>query len=158
MHTWARVRHISPRFRVERQDGSGGFRDNPGNEGDSIMRRLAVLLLAALAACSQSGPEAITTSVDVGQTQLPALLADLDAIAENDLDIAAMLALAVDTPMDGELQERFAVSYGGAEEEILFHTWREQEDWVHLYFSSTSSELISAIEASNQIHARSTAD
>ena len=60
-----------------------------------------------------------------------------------------MLQLAVATPMDEELQDRYAVTFKGSDEEIQLHVWREQVDWVHLYFSSTSKELITAIEASN---------
>lgn len=57
--------------------------------------------------------------------------------------------------MDAELQDRYTVSFNGADEEIQIHVWREQVDWVHLYFSTTSRDLIKALENVNNAHARS---
>ena len=118
------------------------------------MRLLSILLVIFLTACTTAEREVVTTSVDVNQTDLPALLADLDALAENELDVDRMLSLAVSTPMDQEQQDRFAVTYDGTPEEILVHIWREQVDWVHLYFSSESQDLIDAIEQTNKGYAR----
>lgn len=114
------------------------------------MRKIVVLVLAVfVAACAPGEEEVLTTSVDVAHPQLEPLLQQIDALTENDLDTGQMLQLALSTPMDEELQERYAITFDGDAEEIQLHVWREQVDWVHLYFSSTSKELIAAIEASN---------
>ena len=118
------------------------------------MRKLAILIFAVVAACAPGEKEVLTTSVDVAQSQLEALFNQVNALAENELDTEKMLQLAVSTPMDEELQDRFAITFNGTGEEIQIHVWREQVDWVHLYFSSTSKELITAIEASNAKFAR----
>lgn len=115
-----------------------------------MIRTIAISVFAVLAACAPSDKEVLTTSVDVSQSQLEALFDQVDALTENELDTDEMLQLAVTTPMDEELQDRYAVTFKGSNEEIQLHVWREQVDWVHLYFSSTSKELITAIEASNE--------
>jgi hypothetical protein len=113
------------------------------------MRKLAVLVFVVLAACAPSEKEVLTTSVDVAQSQLEGLFDQINSLTENELDTDKMLQLAVSTPMDEEQQDRFAVTFNGSEEEIQLHIWREQVDWVHLYFSSTSKELVAAVEESN---------
>ena len=113
------------------------------------MRKIAIFMFIILAACAPGEKEVLTTSVDVAQSQLEALFDQVNALAENELDTDKMLQLAVSTPMDAEQQDRFAVTFNGSEEEIQLHIWREQVDWVHLYFSSTSKELVAAIEESN---------
>lgn len=119
------------------------------------MRKILLLVAMSLAACTPAEKEVLTTSVDVDQSEVAALLSDIDALTDNALPVSEMLALAVATPMDDELQERYSISFNGAEEEILFHTWREQVDWIHLYFSTTSKGLIKALEGANATHARS---
>ena len=119
------------------------------------MRKILLLIVTALAACSAADKEVLTTSVDVDQSGLVTLLSDIDKLTDNALPIDEILALATSTPMDAELQERYAVSFNGADEEIQIHVWREQVDWVHLYFSTTSRELIMALENANNAHARS---
>ena len=118
------------------------------------MRKLLVLLTVLLAACSPAEKEVITTSVDVDQSRLPALLQEIDALVENSLAVDEIVRLAEATPMDEELQDRYTVRFRGADAEMLIHVWREQVDWVHLYFSSTSKELIAAIEDSMAGYAR----
>ena len=118
------------------------------------MRKFLIVFTVFLAACTATEKEVLTTSVDVNQTELSALLTDIDALADNALPVDKMLELAESTPMDGELQERIAFTFDGSSEEILFHVWREQVDWVHLYFSSTSRELIEALEETNAAYAR----
>lgn len=118
------------------------------------MRKILILVSLLVAACSPTEPTVLTTSVDVDQSALAALLSDIDAITENDLPITEMTQLAVSTPMDGEQQERFVMVIAGDDEEVLFHIWREQQDWLHLYFSSTSKDLVAAIEKSNVVYAR----
>ena len=44
------------------------------------------------------------------------------------------------------MQRRFAVLYKGEDTSILFHVWREQEYWVHLYASRESEGLVNAIK------------
>ena len=118
------------------------------------MRRFAILIFALIAACGSAEREVVTTSVDVDQDQVAALLAEIDGLSDNALDVDAMLNLAVTTPMDEELQDRYPVTFNGADEEVLFHVWREQVDWVHLYFSSESKSLIAAIEKASAPFAR----
>ena len=118
------------------------------------MRKLLVLLTVLIAACSPAEKEVITTSVDVDQARLPALLQEIDTLVDNSLAVDEIVKLAEATPMDEELQDRYAVRYRGADEEMLIHVWREQVDWVHLYFSSTSKDMIAAIEKSTTGYAR----
>ncbi len=105
---------------------------------------VAIVLLAACTAPSE--PEVFTSSVDVDEGSVALFLDALDGLTDNDIDIDGLLALALTTPMDDEKQQRFAVSYDGEETSILFHVWREQEDWVHLYASSESETLVNAIK------------
>ena len=118
------------------------------------MRRILMLIAVLLAACTPTEEEVLTTSVDVNQSELPALLGDIDTLADNALPVDKMLELAVSTRMDEEKQERFTFAFNGSDEEIQFHIWREQVDWVHVYFSSTSMELIAALEKTNMAYAR----
>ena len=118
------------------------------------MQKILILIAVLLAACTTSEDEVLTTSVDIDQSELPALLGDIDLIADNALAVDEMLELAVSTRMDEEQQDRFTLTFNGTDEEILFHVWREQVDWVHLYFSSTSRELIAALEKINVAYAR----
>ena len=118
------------------------------------MRKILILIVVLLAACTATEEEVLTTSVDVNQSELPALMGDIDTLADNAIPVDKMLELVVSTPMDDEQQDRFAFAFKGSDEEIQFHIWREQVDWVHLYFSSTSKELIAAIEKTNMAYAR----
>lgn len=122
--------------------------------GGTDMRKLSVLIVVLLSACTASEEEVMTTSVDVDQSKLPALLRDVDALADNSLPVGKILELAETTPMDDELQDRYAFEYEGVDEEIQIHVWREQVDWVHLYFSSTSKDLVAAIEETIEPFAR----
>ena len=105
---------------------------------------VAIVLLAACTAPSE--PEVFTSSVDVDESSVALVLKALDGLTDNDIDIDGLLELTRTTAMDDEKQQRFAVSYGGDETSILFHVWREQEDWVHLYASSESERLVNAIK------------
>jgi len=117
------------------------------------MRKSVFIALFLLAACAPSSePEVFTYSVDVDGPSVGALLTALDQIS--DIDVDGLLTLTESTPMDDEQQQRFAVSFNGEDTEILYHVWREQEDWVHLYFSSDSEELTAAIEAAAEAFAR----
>ncbi len=103
----------------------------------------AIVLLAACTAPSE--PEVFTSSVDVDEASVAQVLMVLDGLTDNDIDVDGLLELARTTPMDDEKQQRFEVSYDGEDTSILFHVWREQEDWVHLYASSESEGLVKAI-------------
>ena len=124
------------------------------NLGGFEMRRLLLLVAFLMSGCTATEQEVLTTSVDVNQSELPALMAEINALADRPLPIDKMLELAVSTPMDEEQQDRFQFAFDGSDEEILFHVWREQTDWVHLYFSSTSKDLIGALEKTNMAYAR----
>ena len=104
----------------------------------------AIVILAACTAPSE--PEVFTSSVDVDEASVAMVLEALDALTDNDIDVDGLHELARATSMDDEKQRRFAVTFGGEETSILFHVWREQEDWVHLYASSESEDLVNAIK------------
>ena len=118
------------------------------------MRKILTLVAVLLVACTATEEEVLTTSVDVNQSELLALLGEINTLADNALPVDKMLELAESTKMDEEQQGRFTFAFKGSDEEILFHIWREQVDWVHLYFSSTSKELIAALENTNMAYAR----
>ena len=120
------------------------------------MRKIACLgLMALLAGCSSPGePEVFTTSVNVDGESVLAVLTAVDQLTDNDIDVERLLELTETTKMDDEQQERFAVSFNGEETEILYHVWREQENWVHLYASSESESLIAALQAAMAPFAR----
>ena len=122
--------------------------------GGSNMRIILIVTAVLLAACTAREAEVLTTSVDVNQSELPTLLGDIDTLTDNALPIQSILALVESTPMDEELEDRFKFTFNGSDEEIQLHVWREQVDWVHLYFSSTSTELIAALEKTNMAYAR----
>ena len=119
------------------------------------MRKILLLIVTSLAACSAADKEVLTTSVDVDQSELVTLLGDIDKLTDKTLPVDEILALAISTPMDAELQDRYTISFNGADEEIQIHVWREQVDWVHVYFSTTSKDLFKALEKVNNAHARS---
>ncbi len=111
------------------------------------MRIIVGLLVVLLAACSPSEPEAYTTSADVDDQRVLAMLTAIDGLADNRLPVDDLLELTDSTPLDQEQQLRVPVSFRGAETEILYHVWREQEDWVHVYASSSNKALVDAVEA-----------
>ena len=110
------------------------------------MRFVTGLVVLFLAACSPGEPEIHTTSADVDLAAIPAMLAAIDSITDDELPTDELLALTTTVPMDEEKQQRIAVSYGGEETEVLYHVWREQADWVHVYASSSSRDLVNAVE------------
>jgi len=118
------------------------------------MRILPVLIVLLVASCAPSEPEQFTASVNVDLTSIGGLLAAIDQITENDLDIDGLTALTNSVPMDDEKQQRFPVRFNGDDTELMFHIWREQPGWVHVYVSSSSNGLIEAIERSSAAFAR----
>ena len=110
------------------------------------MRIVTCIVVLLLVACSPSEVETYTTSADVDLASIPAMLAAIDNITDDKLPIDELLTLTNSVPMDEEKQQRIAVSFGENETEMLYHVWREQSDWVHVYASSTSQDLVSAVE------------
>lgn len=115
-----------------------------------ILTGLALILVGCGQVADDTGeseePENHTTQADVDMSQLSAMLSAVDAMTDEAMDTDAMLQLAVDTPMDDEKQMQFSVSHGGAEAELYYHIWREQADWVHVYFWSSSKPLVDEID------------
>ena len=109
------------------------------------MRMLTTVLVLLLVACTPGEPETHTTTANVDLASIPALLDAIDGMTDNDLPVDELLALSNSVPMDQEKQQRMDVTYGGAETTMLIHVWREQEDWVHFYASSTSKDLVDAV-------------
>ena len=111
------------------------------------MRIVPGLVLLFVVACTPSEPETFTTSANIDDASIPAMLAALDRLTDNDLPVDELLELSSSTPMDEETQQRVAVSFGGEDTDMLIHIWREQTDWVHFYASSTSQEFVNAVQS-----------
>lgn len=111
------------------------------------MRTTVALLLFFLAACSPPEPEDYTTSANVDDQRILAMLTAIDGLADNAVPVDDLLELTQTTSLDQEQQLRFPVTFRGEETEILYHVWREQEDWVHVYASSSDKALVDAVEA-----------
>ena len=115
----------------------------------SMVKRIVTgSVVMLVVACTPSEPETFTTSANVDDVSIPAMLAAIDELTDNELPVDELLALTTSVSMDDEKQQRVAVSFGGEETDMLIHIWREQIDWVHVYASSTSQDLVSAVEAS----------
>jgi len=110
------------------------------------MRIVSGLVVLFLVACTPSEPETFTTSANVDDTSIPAMLAAIDGLTDNALPVDELLALTNSVSMDDEKQQRVAVSFAGDETDMLIHIWREQTDWVHVYASSESQDLVNAVE------------
>lgn len=118
------------------------------------MRILLGLSVFIIAACSPGEQEIFKASVNVDLVSVDGLLAAVDRLTDNKLDIDGLAALTNSVPMDDEKQERFPVTFNGNDTELLYHVWREQQDWVHVYVSSSSEELIEAFKRSAAPFAR----
>jgi len=117
-----------------------------------ILSSVAILLLVA---CSSNEQEIHQTSANVDLSKLSAVLTAVNQLTDNEMDIEHLVELANSVSLDEEKQERLPMAYNGKETEILYHVWREQADWVHLYFSSPSEDLIGAIKKATEPFARS---
>ena len=113
-----------------------------------IKRIVSGVVVILVVACTPSEPETFTTSANVDDVSIPAMLAAINELTDNELPVDELLALTTSVSMDDEKQQRVAVSFSGEETDMLIHIWREQTDWVHVYASSTSQDLVSAVEAS----------
>ena len=123
-----------------------------------VTRIVSGLVVMLVVACTPSEPETFTTSADVDDVSIPAMLAAIDGLTDNELPVDELLALTKSISMDDEKQQRVAVSYRGEETDMLIHIWREQVDWVHVYASSTSQDLVNAVEAGIQSFERAADD
>lgn len=122
------------------------------------MRIVTGLVVLLLVACTPSELETHTTSADVDLASIPAMLAAIDNITDDELPVDELLTLTNSVPMDEEKQQRIVVSFGETETELQYHVWREQVDWVHVYASSTSQDLVTAMEISMKQFERSADD
>jgi len=122
------------------------------------MRIVTGFVLLLLVACAPDELETHTTSANVDLASIPAMLAAIDNITNDELPVDELLALTNSVPMDEEKQQRFVVSFGESETEMQYHVWREQTDWVHVYASSTSQDLVNAVEISIKQFERSPDD
>ena len=122
------------------------------------MRIVLGLVVMLVVACTPSELETFTTSADVDDVSIPAMLAAIDGLTDNELPVDELLALTKSISMDDEQQQRVAVSFQGEETDMLIHIWREQVDWVHVYASSTSQDLVNAVEVSIQSFERAASD
>jgi len=120
-----------------------------------IVTGFAALLLAA---CAPGDPEVHTTTAKVDDASIPAMLAVIDGLTDNTLPVDELLAMTASVPMDEEKQQRVAVVFKGEETDMQIHIWREQVDWVHVYASSTSQDLVSAVKAGIESFEREAAD
>jgi hypothetical protein len=112
------------------------------------MRKSLCLSVILLAGCSSPDePQVFSTSVDVDEAEVELVLQALDQITDTEIDIGRLVVLTETTDMDAEQQERFAVTFDGNDTELLYHVWREQQDWVHLYVSSDSKDLVDAFKS-----------
>jgi len=125
----------------------------------SVMMRIVTGLAAMfLVACTPSDPEVHTTTANVDDASIPAMLAAIDGLTANKLPVDELLAMTASVPMDEEKQQRVAVVFDGKETDMLIHIWREQVDWVHVYASSTSQDLVNDVEAGIEPFERQVAD
>jgi len=86
------------------------------------MRKIVFIAIFALAACTPPAePEVFTSSIDVDETSVRAVLTALDQVT--DIDVDGLLELTTSTPMDDEQQQRFPVTFNGEQTEILYHVW-----------------------------------
>lgn len=122
------------------------------------MRIVTGFVVLLLVACSPSELETYTTSANVDLASIPAMLAAIDNTTDDELPVDELLTLTNSVPMDEEKQQRIVVSFRENETEMLYHVWREQTDWVHVYASSTSQDLVSAVEISIKQFERSPDD
>ena len=116
--------------------------------GSITMRIITGFVVLLLVACAPAEPETHTTSADVDLVSIPAMLAALDELTDDELPVEELFALTNSVPMDEEKQLSFAVSFEGRDTEMMYHVWREQTDWVHVYASSTSAPLVDAVASS----------
>ncbi len=117
------------------------------------MRTLIVVAALLLIGCAPTEEESHQVTGDVDLARVPALLAELAGSVDG-VDVEGLVALTDSVAMDAEKQEKLSVSHDGASTTLVYHVWREQADWVHLYFSTPSAELAAFTEATLQRYER----
>lgn len=111
------------------------------------MRGLILFALVLLGACAQEPePEEHTVNFDLDDETVMSFLQQMNSMAGGTLDVQALNELGRGLAVDTEDQMRLKVSYQEKDTELLYHVWREQADWVHIYLSSPSGELITALD------------
>lgn len=118
------------------------------------MKRFVAPLVVILYACTAEEEASHTASVNVDLSAMPAVLAAVDGVTENAMDISSLLAMSQSVSLDQEKQQIVPVSFGGRQTELMIHVWREHADWVHLYFQTPSSALIDALKTATAPFAR----
>lgn len=107
---------------------------------------LALASLLLLAACSENPPQEFKTTANLDDAGLSTLLTGIGEAAGGGFDAEAMVKLARATKLDTEEQMKLRFDFNGAETTLLYHTWREQEDEIHVYFASPSEALIKRVD------------
>ncbi|MEL7447584.1 MAG: hypothetical protein AAFN78_00150 [Pseudomonadota bacterium] len=116
------------------------------------MKALLVPFVLLLFACSPSEPENITVTGNVTDDAVPVFLAALNLATDSAVDVDALVTLTESVSIDEEKQQKFAVTVNGTDTELLYHVWREQQGWVHLYLSTPSSALAQLVDSELQPH------
>lgn len=119
------------------------------------MKVVAGFVALLLVGCSSGDQEVYKSSANVDVASIPAMLDAIDGVVDSDLAVGDLIALTNSVPLDEEKQERIVVLHKGGETDFLYHVWREQADWVHVYISGPSEELITTIDRSIQSFSRS---
>ncbi len=116
------------------------------------MRVCLLVVVFLVVACADQEPH--RTAVDVDESAVPALISALEALTDSGIDPRQLTQLARTTPVDQEQQVLLPVVFRGERTELLYHVWREQPGWVHVYFSADSAALIEAITTAAEPLAR----
>ncbi len=112
------------------------------------MRALVwTLMIITVSACQPAEPESHQVSTNISPEAVPGFLQAVDALVDNDLDVAGLSEFSASVPIDEEKQQKLEIVFRGDSTTVLYHVWRENVDTVHLYFSTPSEALAAAIEA-----------
>ena len=111
------------------------------------MRALfCIIMIITLSACQPAEQETHQVSTNITVEAVPGFLQTVDALVDNDLDVAGLSEFSTSIPVDEEKQQEIEVVFQGNKTTVLYHVWRENVDTVHLYFSTPSEDLAAAIE------------
>lgn len=111
------------------------------------MRTALGLLILFIVACAPGEEEVHRVTANMDLDNVPRFLAAIDRQTDSDLGVSDLLALTNSVPMDEEKQQEFSIVYQGAGTTLIYHVWREQADWVHLYLSTPSEALFGLIDS-----------
>lgn len=118
------------------------------------MKIVAAFVIVLLSACTPNEERMYRSSANVNVASIPAMLSAIDDLTENELAVDEFVTLTNSLSMDEEKQKGFVATHKGNEAEVNYHVWREQADWVHVTLSSTSEQMIHAIDGVAQEFAR----